>query len=257
MRLAVTTPLEAGWRDEEAARDAAARREVAFVARAGRAFAQVAAASRADALLVVGRHRAALWIDGAEHAWSGGMGELRLKRLHGGERTTRDPFLEAAALRAGDAVLDATLGLGMDALVAAGAVGSGGRVLGIERSTALAALVGEGLSRHRSDAARRVEVRAGDAAEVLARLADRSFDVVCFDPMFRSPRAGAPGFDLVRRLADPRPLAPETLAQARRVARRWVVVKDGTPGWDLARLGLSPLPCARWAEKLYARVAAH
>jgi 16S rRNA (guanine1516-N2)-methyltransferase len=33
-----------------------------------------------------------------------------------------------------------------------------------------------------------------------------------------------------------------------------VVVKDGTPGWDLARLGLSPLPCARWAERLYARV---
>jgi hypothetical protein len=39
------------------------------------------------------------------------------------------------------------------------------------------------------------------------------------------------------------------------VARRWVVVKDGTPGWDLARLGLTPLPSARGAHKLYARVA--
>jgi 16S rRNA (guanine1516-N2)-methyltransferase len=256
MHLAVTTPLEACPADEEGARAAASRRGVPFVPRAGRALARLATASGADALLVLGRHRAALCFGGAEHAWSGGMGELRLRRLRRGERTTRDPFLEAAALRPGDAVLDATLGLGMDALVAAGAVGSGGRVLGVERSPALAALVGEGLLRHASDAARRVEVLAGDAADVLARLPDSSFDVVCFDPMFRSPRAEAPGFDLVRRLGDPRPLAPETLAQARRVARRWVVVKDGTPGFDLARLGLTPLPCARWAEKLYGRVEA-
>jgi 16S rRNA (guanine1516-N2)-methyltransferase len=256
MRLAVTTPAEATAADEAAARAAAARRGLAFVAREGRALARVAAAAGADALLVLGRARAALWAGGAEQAWSGGMGELRLRRLLAGERATRDPFLEAAALRPGDHVLDATLGLGADALVAAGAVGRGGRVVGIERSPALAALVGEGLLRHASEASRRVEVVAGDAAELLAALPDRSFDVVCFDPMFRSPRAEGPAFDLVRRLGDPRPLAKETLARARRVARRWVVVKDGTPGWDLARLDLVPLPCARWAEKLYARVDA-
>jgi len=39
------------------------------------------------------------------------------------------------------------------------------------------------------------------------------------------------------------------------VARRWVVVKDGAPGWDLARLGLTPLPSARGAHRYYARVA--
>jgi 16S rRNA (guanine1516-N2)-methyltransferase len=32
-----------------------------------------------------------------------------------------------------------------------------------------------------------------------------------------------------------------------------VLVKDGTPGWDLARLGLVPLPSARGAKRLYAR----
>jgi hypothetical protein len=80
--------------------------------------------------------------------------------------------------------------------------------------------------------------------------------VVLFDPMFRHGRAEPAGFDLVRRLADPRPLAPETLARALRVARRSVVVKDGAPGWDLARLGLVPLPSARGAHRYYARVAA-
>jgi hypothetical protein len=256
MRLAVTTPRDARPADAAAARAAAERHGIEAVERGHRSLASVAAACGADALLVVGPRRVALWIDGAERPWRAGMGELRLKRLLDGERSTRDAFLEAAGLRAGDAVLDATLGLGMDALVAAGAAGPTGRVLGVEHSRALAALTAEGLARHRSPAARRVEVLAGDAAEVLAALPERSFDVVVFDPMFRDARAQGPAFDLVRRLGDARPLAPETLARARRVARRCVVVKDGTPGWDLARLGLTPLPSPRGAERLFARVSA-
>lgn len=256
MQLAVTAALEAGPAEERAARAAAARHGLAFEARLRRSLAAVAAACGAEALLVLSARQAALYVDGAEHPWRAGMAALRAKRLLAGERTTVDGFLEAAALRPGDAVLDATLGLGMDALVAAAAVGPGGRVLGLEASRALAALTAEGLARHDGPLARRIEVVHGEAGEVLASLPDHSFDVVAFDPMFRAPRAAGPAFDVVRRFADARPLAPATLAEARRVARRWVVVKDGTPGWDLARLGLTPVPCARWARKLYARVPA-
>src|SRR5512138_1638232 len=189
------------------------------------------------------------------------MGALRARRARerragGGDATTRDPFLEAAGIEEGDAVLDCTLGLGADALVAAVAVAPGGRVVGVEASPALAAWVAEGLRRLGDEAAARVEVRAGDHAEVLAALPERSFDVVVFDPMFRHARAEPAGFDVVRRLADPRPLSPEALARARRVARRWVLVKDGAPGWDLARLGLAPLPSARGAHRYYARLHA-
>jgi ubiquinone/menaquinone biosynthesis C-methylase UbiE len=189
------------------------------------------------------------------------MGALRAKRAAaratgGGDATTRDPFLEAAGIRAGDHVLDCTVGLGADALVAATAAGPDGRVLGLEASAALAAWVGEGLRRSRDPAAARIEIRADDHAEALAALPDRSFDVVVFDPMFRHARAEPAGFDLVRRLADPRPLSPEALARARQVARRWVIVKDGAPGWDLARLGLVPLPSSRGAHRYYARVPA-
>jgi hypothetical protein len=61
---------------------------------------------------------------------------------------------------------------------------------------------------------------------------------------------------VVRALADARPLTAEAVAQARRVARRWVLVKDGAPGWDLARLGLTPLASARGAHRYFARLAA-
>ena len=95
-----------------------------------------------------------------------------------------------------------------------------------------------------------------DHAAWLADAPARSFDVVVFDPMFRHARAEPGGFDVIRRLADPRPLSPEALARARRVARRWVVVKDGAPGWDLTRLGLTPLPSARGAHRYYGRLPA-
>ncbi|HZZ85068.1 MAG TPA: class I SAM-dependent methyltransferase [Anaeromyxobacteraceae bacterium] len=254
MRVTVTTSQEPSRQEEASARAAASARDLPFAARGKRPLAEVAAESGAEALLVLSPRRAGLWLDGVERWWDPGMGALRLKRLDRGEPPAADPFLAAAGIRPGERILDCTLGLGADALVAAGAAGPDGSVLGVEASPALAALVAEGLARLPHPAARRIEVRAGDAAALLAGLPPRSFDLVCFDPMFRHARAEPPGFDLVRRLADQRPLEPETLLAARRVARRAVLVKDGAPGWDLARLGLEPLPSARGAKRYYARL---
>lgn len=254
MRLAVTTSLEAPAPEQAGAEEAARRHALPFAARRGRALSEVAALAGAEALLVLGAARVSLWDGVADRRWDPGMGLLRVKRLRGGERTTRDSFLEAAQLRPGEQVLDCTLGLCADALVAAEAVGPEGRVLGLEASPALALLAEEGLRRLPEPAAARVEVRRAEAGALLATLPDRSFDLVAFDPMFRHPRGEPPGFDLLRRLGDARPLSPGALRQARRVARRAVLVKDGTPGWDLARLGLTPLPSARGAHRLYARL---
>jgi SAM-dependent methyltransferase len=251
VRLAVTTPSGPSPATVAAARAAAERRSLPFQARGGLSLAGVARRAGADALLVLGAH-AALWVDGEERRWHAGMGELRAKRLALGERATADSFLEAARLRPGDAVLDCTLGIGADALVAAAATGEGGRVVGLESSPALAAWAGEGLSRHPDPAAARVTVIAADHVEWLASAPERSFDVVVFDPMFRHARASPPGFDLLRRLGDARPLGRAAVERARRVARRGVLVKDGTPGWDLARLGLAPMPARRGAHRLYA-----
>ncbi len=260
MDLAVTTSLRFDAAEEAAARAAAERHGVPYAPRDRQALETVRVRAGADALLVLSARKASLFVAGEERRWSAGMGVLRAKRHlrrsrdGGAPATERDPFLEAAGIREGDAVLDCTVGLGADALLAAAAVGPSGRVLGVESSPALAAWVSEGLRRLEHEAAPRVEIRAGDHARVLASLQDGSFDVVVFDPMFRHARSGPGGFDLVRRLGDARPLAREVLLDARRVARRWVVVKDGAPGWDLARLGLTPLPSARGAHRYYARL---
>ncbi len=258
VRLAVTTPLRPSREDEAEARAAAERHGLPYAPRGRRPAAEVAREAAVDALLVVSPRASILAVDGEERRWSAGMGTLRAKRLRRrGEvhdPTARDPFLDAAGLREGDLVLDCTVGLGADALVAAAAVGPRGRVVGLEGSPVLAAWVAEGLRRLPDEAARRIEIRSGEHGGALADLPERSFDVVLFDPMFRHARAEPAGFDLVRQLADARPLSPDALARARRVARRWVLVKDGAPGWDLARLGLVPLPSARGAHRYYARV---
>ena len=194
--------------------------------------------------------------------FSAGMAMLRLKRLAlqrpGLPRGNNigDPLADAVELRAGDEILDCTLGLAADALVLASVAA---RVVGLEASPALAAFAAAGLpalAEPAGAAGRRIEVRCADHRAFLAAAAPRSFDVVFFDPMFRHARPAAGAFDGLRALADVRPLDAATLALARRVARRSVVVKDGAPGLDLARLGLRTIPTRRGAQLLYARVPA-
>ena len=69
--------------------------------------------------------------------------------------------------------------------------------------------------------------------------------------MFRDAQESNPPFDLLRRHGEHAPLEPETLREARRVARRGVLVKDAAPGTELTRLGLVPLPSRRTAHVVF------
>jgi tRNA1(Val) A37 N6-methylase TrmN6 len=177
------------------------------------------------------------------------MGFLRLVRAQKGEA---DPLIKAAGLRPGDRVLDATLGLAQDALVAAEATQE--PVVGLEASPVLAAFAVAALRRlpgAASEAAARIEVRCADHRAVLRELPSRSFDVVFLDPMFRAAQEANPLFDLLRRHGEHAPLEADTVREARRVARRGVLVKDAAPGAELTRLDLVPLPSRRTARIVF------
>ncbi|GAA4903404.1 putative SAM-dependent methyltransferase [Actinomycetospora succinea] len=153
-----------------------------------------------------------------------GTAAKRLRALRHGQT---DPLVRAAELRPGDRVLDTTLGLGRDALVAAWAVGTTGEVRGVEADLVLAILATEGFAGAipRAGSAA-VQVRHGDSRQVLADMAARGerTDVVLLDPMFADPRASDHGFALARDHTVSTPLTPEWVSLARAVARRWVVV---------------------------------
>lgn len=207
----------------------------------------------AEALLVFGGDGLVLCDRQGVLRYSPGMGPLRIKRIDRGARD--DVMVRVAELRPLDHVLDCTLGMGADAVVAARVVGPEGRVVGVEKSLPLYALASEGLAAPPAPSCCPVEVVHADALEHLRSLPGRSFDCVLFDPMFDRPRASTPSFDVLRRYADATPLPPEALEEARRVARRWVLVKASRFGQDLARLGLLPEPGSPYADVAWGRVA--
>lgn len=251
--LAVTVTANQPGRYEAEARRKAEAWGLPFVARE--------APRAAEALLVLGGEGWSLRDGEGAIAFAPGLAAVRIKRLRSGVQQA-DHLVRLGELRPGDAVIDATFGLGADAMVCAHAVGPTGRVLGLEASLPLYALASEGLRAVPAESrtaevlahAAPIELRHARAVDVLTTLPSRSVDCVFFDPMFDLPKTATPAFALLRRYALHDPLDERSLAEARRVARRWVVVKGGRYGNDFRRLGLEPLRVARHSAVVWARV---
>lgn len=178
-------------------------------------------------------------------------------RGHAWLRGDGDALVTALQLQAGDCVLDCTLGLGADAIMASLAVGESGRVRALESSPWVAMISAYGLAHPQAQeerlaaAMRRIEVQVGQAADILREMAPGAVDVIYFDPMFRSTVAASSNMQPLRQIADLQPLTPALLQQARRVARRRVVVKEaaGSPEWR--RLGITQFSGGRYSRIRY------
>jgi len=231
---AVVTTAPSG--DPGEARSIAIAYGLEAVPRDGRTLEQLLEEHRT--VLVLGSRRADLYEDGRTYRASVGMAFLRVLRARKGEI---DPLVAHAGLKPGETVLDATLGLGGDALVAAHATGA--RVVGLESDPVIAAFTCAALKRlakHGRDPASRIEVVRADHRAWLKAQTNGAFDVVLLDPMSRKAGDAGPLFELLRTHADHAPLDLSTLREAQRVARRGVLVKDSARGEELQRLGLTP-----------------
>ncbi len=165
---------------------------------------------------------------------------LRIKNLRGGEG---DRLIDALKISTGSKVLDCTLGLGSDAIVESFIAGAAGKVIALEINPLIAEVVSYGLknfsddSPHILEAMRRVEVVNADCKDFLKTCADKSFDAVYFDPMFRRPIQKSSGLNPIRPLADSKPLTPEIIREACRVAKFRVVMKEHSGSKEFERLG--------------------
>ena len=210
--------------------------------------------AQAHALLVRGGDGWSLRDAFGELRFTPGMAQLRIKRLEAGFQ--EDMLVRLGELRAGDRVLDCTLGLGADALVAARIVGPTGKVVAVEKSLPLFALASEELRQPWAEIFAPIDVRCGDSSELLPAMEADSFDVVLFDPMFGRPNKSSNAFGMLRRYADPAPLTEQMVADARRVARRWVVIKGSRYSKDFRKLGLVAEPRSLSRGVLWARLPA-
>lgn len=208
--------------------------------RGGLSIAEVRDSTGRENLIVVTTEQVRLVAGGSVFWFHPNMARSRIEAML---RSEYDRLVEFAGVTTGDRVFDATGGLGSDAIVFAHAAGQSGHVCAVERSEILSAIVRHGSRyyEHRNreviKAMRRVTFTCDDSSELLKTEADRTWDVVYFDPMFDVTYKTSQGLDLVRRLASLEPVRPGVIDQACRVARRCVVMKDREEGERLKALG--------------------
>ena len=160
-------------------------------------------------------------------------------------------------LQPGMQVLDCTLGLGADAIVASFAVGDGGSVTGLEASPLIAAVVGYGLAHFVAEnypiqeAMRRIQTVQTDYLAYLKAQPDASVDVVYFDPMFRHPLRESVQLAPLRTSADHRPVSLGAMEEAKRVARQRVVLKENSRSLEFARLGFAKIAGGKYSHVHY------
>lgn len=227
----VTTCVKPDDAVADRARAYAAELAVPYAKRRNVTAASIFRETGATRLLVVFPERLALYDaqTGVEYAFHPNLAMIRALNLR---RGWRDQFADATELTEGDEILDCTLGFAGEATLAAMLTGESGRVVGLESVPELAVVTRAGVAEFPLNpkslraALRRVQVVAADHREYLAAAPARSFDVVYFDPFFDDRLPGSE--NSVSPLAvfgDRSPLCEQAVLDARRVARRRVVIK--------------------------------
>lgn len=207
---------------------------------------------QADAVLVWQQQGPVLHLGNDKLFFHPSMAKIRLAAYRNKGQT--DPLIEAARVEAEDAILDCTLGLGADSIVLS-YFARAGEVLSLESSPAIAYTIKWGMRLYEStmpwldEAIHRVKVRAADHLCYLQCLPDDSYDIVYFDPMFRQPLLKSETLSPIRVLGNAQALAEQAVDEARRVARKRVVIKERAQSSEFARLG-----CHRIAGSVHNQV---
>ncbi|MGI6093610.1 MAG: class I SAM-dependent methyltransferase [Veillonellaceae bacterium] len=250
----VTTVRNATGTDESIGRMFASELGTVFVERNNYSIANLKNLYNVENIVVVTKSGPVIYTLAGEYYFHLSMAELRIKNLKNGKH---DHMTDAMGLFPNASVLDCTLGLASDAIVASYCVGNNGKVVGLEASPLLALITKYGLQNHISDlpgvteALRSITVENADYNSQLAKYDDNSFDVVYFDPMFRRPVHESSNMKPLRYLADHRPLTVEAVNEAKRVAKRRIVIKETKDSSEFSRLGVDTIVGGKYSSVSY------
>ncbi|MEG3070683.1 MAG: class I SAM-dependent methyltransferase [Candidatus Syntrophopropionicum ammoniitolerans] len=254
MTFFVTTSLGPTSKSIGDARELAAFLNVAYVARRDQSIKNLTALYPAEGVLVVSSQKISFLIEKDKIFFHPGLALPRIKEINNGKT---DQMISALSLQEGDSVLDCTMGLGTDAIVASYITGSRGTVTGLECSPIISELVKRGLQSYQIEnekimlAMRRIKVIKTKHKVYLASLKTGSYDVVYFDPMFRYPGRKSSGINTLRILANHDPIDHETIKMAYNAAAKRVVIKERRGSTEFARLGFKNIMGGRHSTVAY------
>ncbi|MFD1862698.1 class I SAM-dependent methyltransferase [Planococcus chinensis] len=240
MKTIVTTAYRPNGKTDELAAKAAADLLLPFVSRRKRSIGKIHLEEGAD-VLVAAKERLEFYPQGKTEPFffHPNSSAFRTKRP-----IVQDPLIEVSGLAPGDTFIDCTLGMASDAIVASMHTGAAGRVIGCESHAVLAYVVAEGLKEysampHLTESMRRIEVIPGKAVDILRNMPGKSADVVYMDPMFTETIQEATNFSPLRPAADAGQLDWTWVEEAKRVAKKSVVLKAHFRSEDFERFGFS------------------
>jgi 16S rRNA G966 N2-methylase RsmD len=228
--MIVTTAGRTNDEMVELAKKTALELNVSFIDRKKRSISKLQEQTNED-VLVVGKNRIEIYpLHGEEPLFfHPNSAMFRMKRIMKGEH---DPFIQASGLSQGKSILDCTLGLGSDSIVASFAVGETGKVTSLEGNKYLYYLLKGGLkswdtgNTKMNEAMTRIDVMHDTYESFLTSCPPDSFDIVYFDPMFEETIEESEGIRGLRNFAIYSTLSPEAIEAAKRVAKKKVVLKD-------------------------------
>lgn len=257
MDLIITTAQQPSASVIQTAKDIAAALNSPFVERNRHSLAALKEQYQVSNILVATTDGPIVHTNNGEYFFHLSMAELRIKNIMNGKH---DHMVTSMGLTPGMSVLDCTLGLATDAIVASFVTGESGQVIGLENSPIIALITRLGLQNFTLEpqaeydiisALRRIEVKNADYFQYLTTVPDNSFDIVYFDPMFRHPIYKSSNLKPIRNLADKRSLTPEALKQACRIAKRRVVVKEAADSSEFSRLGITTIFGGKYSSIKY------
>ncbi|WP_368504121.1 class I SAM-dependent methyltransferase [Alkalihalophilus sp. As8PL] len=241
--MIVTTARKQASRLEQKAKEVANKLSSLFIERKDASVTDMIKRYQTN-VIVVGKGRLTLYPadNGDPFFYHPSSAMFRVKQW---SRGGSDPFIDVAALKKGMSMVDCTLGLASDSLVAKLAVGVNGRVIGLEANPVVAYIVQEGLqtwqegSKEMIQRMREIEVIHIHHLTYLQSAETSSIDVVYFDPMFEVHVETSTGIKGLKSIACHDDLNEEILYHAKRVAKSRVVIKDHWQSERFERFGFN------------------
>ncbi|ABO50405.1 conserved hypothetical protein [Desulforamulus reducens MI-1] len=252
--LVITTGIRSRKNLEEKALELSREWKIPYQPREKYSLDFIREMTGASTILLVSHQKLSLVTNGKEFFFHPGLAKLRIKELQAGKT---DQMIKAMDLQEGDSLLDCTLGLAADALVASYVVGTKGIIVGLEDAAPVAHIIARGLRSYTGEkpelinAMRRIQVVNQHHLHYLRNLPSNTFDVVYFDPMFRVPKVKSSSMAPLRDLANSSPLSIEAVAEAVRVARKRVVMKENRESQEFQRLNFQLIQGGRYSPVAY------
>lgn len=238
----ITTNQKINKEIEIKARNLAKEFSIDFANRGNSSLSQLMKKLEDDEVLVV-EEKGLKFIkkENSEYFFHPNLAKIRITSLLKG---CKDRLIEISGVENGDTVLDCTMGLATDSIIFSYAVGEKGKVITTESELIPYILARDGLKSYNSgikeinEAMRRVEVIHINHLDFMKNLPDKSIDIVYFDPMFRTP-TDTVALNPLRNLANKSSIRKEAVIEAKRIARKKVILKEQVKSGEFERLGFS------------------